>query len=57
MERRFYRECGCDGDPACHRCRGTNRIRDSEAEMAYADYCHDRDKDDRLTKHGRFAED
>ena len=54
-ERRFYKDCGCGGLPECWRCGGTGRVRDRYAEMEYADYCHDRDRDERLASRPRGA--
>jgi hypothetical protein len=54
MAKKFWKKCGCGGDPTCYTCKGTDRVEDREAELEYADYCHDRDKDDRLErKHER----
>lgn len=50
MSRKFWKKCGCGGDPTCYTCKGTDRVEDREAELEYADYCHDRDKDDRLER-------
>ena len=49
-ERRFYKDCGCGGLPECWRCGGTGRVRDRDAEMEYADYCHDMDRDERMER-------
>lgn len=48
--KKFWKDCGCGGYPPCPSCHGTGRVRDYDAEMEYADYCHDRDKDDRLER-------
>ena len=57
MSRKFWKKCGCGGDPTCLDCKGSNRREDREAEMEYADYCRDLDKDDKLTGHGRYEDD
>jgi hypothetical protein len=49
-ERWFYKPCGCGGLPECARCGGSGEVRDRDAELDYADYCYDRDKDDRLER-------
>ena len=48
--RRFWKDCGCGGYPPCQRCGGSGRVEDRDAEMEYADYCHDRDRDDRMER-------
>ena len=50
MEKKFYKNCGCGGYPPCQRCNGTGRVRDRDTELEYADYCRDRDRDDRLER-------
>jgi hypothetical protein len=48
--RKFWKDCGCEGDPACRSCYGTGRVRDYDAEAECADRMHDQAKDDRLDR-------
>lgn len=48
--KKFWKDCGCDGDPACRTCYGSGRVRDYDAEAEYADRLHDEAKDDRLER-------
>ncbi len=50
MSRKFFKKCGCGGDPTCCSCRGTDRVRDYDAEVEYADHCRDRAKDERAER-------
>lgn len=47
---KFWKECGCGGDPTCYSCKGTGRVRDRDAEMEYGDRRHDEMKDERMER-------
>ena len=50
MAKKFWKPCGCGGLPECQRCGGRGQVEDRDAEMEYADYCRDRDRDDKLQR-------